>query len=229
MKELTIEEKAEAYDKAIERAKKWYNAPNIDKIPTYGNRIIEEIFPELIESEDERIRKALICHISKISTEIPVGALHRINGVEIPDILAWLEKQNLIMAKSPQLGEQKPAWSEEDEDKLKSILFHIEDVENKDVINWLKSLKDQVQPQPKQEWGEEDERNLNDAILFIETGTYSLDKDNLINWLKSFRSQKQWKPSEEQITELHRVISGCSYDIEPLVEIEKHLKKLMEE
>lgn len=53
--------------------------------------------------EDERIRKALVCHISKISTEIPVGALHRINGVDIPDILAWLEKQ----------GEKKSKWSEE--------------------------------------------------------------------------------------------------------------------
>ena len=121
---------------------------------------------------------------------------------------------------------QKSAWSEEDEDKLKSILFHIEDVENKDVINWLKSLKDRVQPQPKQEWGEEDERNLNDAILFIETGTYSLDKDNLINWLKSFRSQKQWKPSEEQMIALHQAISGCSYDIELLVELETKLKEL---
>ena len=38
-------------------------------------------------------------------------------------------------------------------------------------------------------WSEEDERNLNDAILFIETGTYSLDKDNLINWLKSLKER----------------------------------------
>ena len=48
------------YKDALERAKKWYNAPNADKIPTYSNRVIEEIFPELKESEDERIRKALI-------------------------------------------------------------------------------------------------------------------------------------------------------------------------
>lgn len=54
MKELSIEEKAEAYDKALDRAKKWYNAPNIDKMPTYGNRIIEQIFPELREDEYDR-------------------------------------------------------------------------------------------------------------------------------------------------------------------------------
>lgn len=57
---MTEKEKAKAYDEAIGRAKKWYNAPNIDKIPTYGNRIIEEIFPELKESEDEKIKKNCI-------------------------------------------------------------------------------------------------------------------------------------------------------------------------
>lgn len=101
MKELSIKEKAKAYDEALERAKKWYNAPNIDKMPTYGNRIIEEIFPELIEeNEDEKIRKELIKFVK----------------VNIPNeerYIAWLEKQNPIMAKSPQLGKQKPANNNE--------------------------------------------------------------------------------------------------------------------
>ena len=43
---MTEKEKAKAYDEAIERAKK-----------LYSNRIAEEIFPELKESDDERIRK----------------------------------------------------------------------------------------------------------------------------------------------------------------------------
>ena len=47
---MTEKEKAKAYDDAIERAKKLLYAPNIDKIPTYGDRIIGEIFPELKES-----------------------------------------------------------------------------------------------------------------------------------------------------------------------------------
>lgn len=78
-----------AYNKALERAKKWYNAPNADKIPTYANRIIVEIFPELGESEDERIRKALVrFHKSTID----------VDGIKGEEIVAWLEKQ----------GEQKP-------------------------------------------------------------------------------------------------------------------------
>lgn len=77
-------------------------------------------------------------------------------------------------------------------------------------------------------WSEEDERNLNDAILFIETGTYSLDKDNLINWLKSLRPQ--WKPSDEQIVVLElaskyeRVFTSKQIDI--LIDLKNQLKKL---
>ena len=91
MKELSIEERAQRYDEAIDRAKKWYNAPNIDKIPTYGNRIIEGIFPELNESEgkEEKIRGKLI-HLVKKSYEQGGYALHKWDADEM---LAWLEKQ----------------------------------------------------------------------------------------------------------------------------------------
>jgi hypothetical protein len=71
------------YKNALERAKKWHDAPNIDKMPTYGNRIIEEIFPELKESEDERIRKEIIEFITIVADS-------KSNKMEW---LAWLEKQ----------------------------------------------------------------------------------------------------------------------------------------
>ena len=72
-----------AYNKALERAKKWYNAPNADKIPTYANRIIVELFPELKESEDKKIRGAIIDHLKDNN---------------LIEWAAWLEKQ----------GEEKP-------------------------------------------------------------------------------------------------------------------------
>ena len=109
MKELTIEQNAKAYDEALDRAKKWYNAPNIDKIPTYGNRIVEEIFPELKESEDERIRKELINYL--ITDED--NGVPKVGQIPIDNVITWLEKQNPIMAKSPQLGEQKSANNNE--------------------------------------------------------------------------------------------------------------------
>lgn len=74
-----------AYNEALERAKKWYYAPNADKIPTYANRVIEEIFPELAESKDEKIRKAIISVFTGESSFTPKE--------EAQKYVAWLEKQ----------------------------------------------------------------------------------------------------------------------------------------
>ena len=86
---MTEKEKAKAYDEAIERAKKWQNAPNTDKIPIYGNRIIEEIFPELNEDKDEMIKTAILNHL-----KIMWGNCQDdVCGVHVEDAIAWLEKQ----------------------------------------------------------------------------------------------------------------------------------------
>ena len=72
---MTDKEKAKAYDKAIERAKK-----------LYGNGITEEIFPELKEDETERIKKDLIQWIDDFPDIIWRGHYKK-------DIIAWLEEQ----------------------------------------------------------------------------------------------------------------------------------------
>jgi hypothetical protein len=87
MEELTIEEKAKRYDEAIERAEKWRNTPNVDKIPTFANRVIDEIFLEFKESEDDRIRKALTDYFRWNSD----GQL--LNEFSNREVRAWLEKQ----------------------------------------------------------------------------------------------------------------------------------------
>lgn len=72
---MTEKEKAEAYDKAIERAKK-----------LYGNGITEEIFLELKEDDDERIRKNCI-HFLELQKQ------HHAATFEIEECIDWLEKQ----------------------------------------------------------------------------------------------------------------------------------------
>ena len=72
---MTDKEKAKAYDKAIERAKK-----------LYGNGIAEEIFSELKEDETERIKKDLIQWIDDFPDIIWRGHYKK-------DIIAWLEEQ----------------------------------------------------------------------------------------------------------------------------------------
>lgn len=81
-----------AYKTALERAKKWYYAPNADKIPTYANRVIEEIFPELQESEDEKIKEILIDYFKTYKKQEECG-IKTFFGIPTDNIIAWLEKQ----------------------------------------------------------------------------------------------------------------------------------------
>ncbi len=89
MSELTIEQKAKLYDEVVERAKKWYNAPNVDKIPTFGNKIIEDIFPELKEPEDEQIRKELIDYLKERKSGESYGQY----VLRYDRWINWIEKQ----------------------------------------------------------------------------------------------------------------------------------------
>ena len=72
---MTEKEKAKAYDEAIERAKK-----------SYGNKIAEEIFPELKEDDAERIRKNCI-HFLELQKR------HHAATFAIEECITWLEKQ----------------------------------------------------------------------------------------------------------------------------------------
>lgn len=83
---MTEKEKAKAYDEAIERAKK-----------LYGNGIIEEIFPELKESKDKKIREAILNGLIDCRDAPDLG-WSNFGGIHINDCIDWLEKQ----------GEQKP-------------------------------------------------------------------------------------------------------------------------
>jgi len=75
---MTLEQKAKAYDEAIERAKSF-------ELPEYKN-IMKSVFPELKESGDERIKKALC---KAIWTYVPTE--------EGQEYIAWLEKQGELV------------------------------------------------------------------------------------------------------------------------------------
>ena len=76
----------EKYNTALERARKIHHETEFD----YEKGMMEEIFPELKEPNDERIRKELIAIYS-------VGAKVNAKTGDIPDrdIVAWLEKQGI--------------------------------------------------------------------------------------------------------------------------------------
>ena len=157
---MTQEEKARAYDEALERAQKATRAGS-----DVAMDIVQYIFPQLAESEDERIRKALVWHLKADVDFVS-------NGVTKAECLAYLEKQkpaevdestkrlndNWMKQYFDDYKERKPAeWSEEDEEMIKMILGDLEwerrnTTVDKDIrlydekIAWLKSLKPHWKP-----------------------------------------------------------------------------------
>lgn len=95
-------QEAKAYGEAVKKASIAYK--DGDK---HLKATLERIFPELKESEDEKIRKDLIQWIDDFPDIIWRGHHKK-------DILAWLENQD----------KQKPDWSEEDEKIRKAIIEH---------------------------------------------------------------------------------------------------------
>ena len=85
MKELTIEQKAKAYDRALEIAKAWCKLDNND----LSNDDLKTIFPELKESKDERIRKAIISGMTALKEQ----GKETFAAIHIDDCIVWLEKQ----------------------------------------------------------------------------------------------------------------------------------------
>ena len=84
--EMTQEEKAKAYDEALERMKSWVRGEHPECF-TEAQKAAEFIFPELKESKDERIRKVIYGWIYTLPSQVFD------NGFSKEEILAWLEKQ----------------------------------------------------------------------------------------------------------------------------------------
>ena len=126
MKELTIEQKAQRFDEALGKARRYY-----DEYKTRDNILyvedMEDMFPELKESEDERIRKVLINMFKGYD-------IQKVGDFTDKEIIAWLEKQ----------GEQKPSISDE---ALREgiIKFGITQYQ---IDNWLKKHINVVEQKP---------------------------------------------------------------------------------
>ena len=168
---MTQEEKAKAYDEALEKAKAHISNKGIGDTVD----LCKHIFPELAESEDERVRKEIIHYI-----------LYKANGVsekQEHEWIAYLEKQK----------EQKLAWSEEDEEMLEYVIGDVNDAKQlfatKEAIDlcdkeiaWLKSLRPSWKPNDKDE-----ERLIKTSMVFLKDFA-DMGYENAvecIDWLKS--------------------------------------------
>ena len=135
--ELSIEEKAKRYDEAIKIAKDSFNYPDYP-----GFIKADVVFPELKESEHEKIRKELIQYLKDYPTNLQSGQYCR------DDFFKWLEKQK------EQEPTTQPVWSEEDEKLHKLSIENLTELMHRfgeeygkvgDCIEWLESIKDKFQ------------------------------------------------------------------------------------
>ena len=137
--ELSIEEKARRYDRAIEELRGMM--PNWERLSYNGKTFLQDlthILPELAESEDERIRKELI-------RETKGSEIKLFEAVTNEEFVAWLERQR----------EQKIAeWSEEDERMYQSIMDDTiqENQLNGEQTNWLRDIKYRHFSQSQSRW-----------------------------------------------------------------------------
>lgn len=153
---------------------------------------------------------------------------------------------------------KKQEWSEEDRNnfnRIAAILVEGSNVQNwwrterlitkeemQKLTDWLKSLPERFNLQPKQEWSEKDSEMITNIISSLHgyIRTFRPDPENKkiyesirldeeIDWLKSLRPQPHWKPSEEQMKWLRDVIETvpmtCRQQI-PLESLYNDLKKL---
>ena len=109
-----------ATEEKFEEAKRLYETANADQ-----RYVLETLFPELRESEDERIRKELISFFTeraKYTEDSTFG------GLSSKEIIAWLEKQ----------AKQKPVISY---DALREGIAYF-GITQYQIDNWLKKYID---------------------------------------------------------------------------------------
>ena len=217
---MTQEEKAKAYDEALERARKLYESYNRLVLSTDE---IERIFPELAESEDERIREEMIRYF----TEMKKGGSA---ALPYDDCIAYLKKQK----------EQKSA------DEAEKFFDSVESY-NQGFVAGQKKMKEDTEKgfgisehsldylagryagyaAAKQEWSEEDENGMFSDIIMAIRAYYKCEREDLVDYVKSLRPS--WKPSEEQMEAMKNIAYGMyqNGDGPILRELYEQLEKLM--
>lgn len=205
---MSIEEKAKAYNEALEQAKK--ELATCGSMDCEAARQIFRLFPQLQESEDERIIKTLQEYVKNRNWML--------NGPSQAEVLAWLEKQKgnqyfVGYAKgysegqlNPKPKEQKPVDDSDFKTKLAEYImknrtgysYHIS---SESILQMAKEelIKRGELKEQKPAWSEDDKSILEALICDIERlpmqGVLTHRPcDSYIKFLKALRPS--WKPSE---------------------------------
>ena len=226
MKGLSIEEKAKAYDKLLVKLQEAKVDNNV--CDERYCCVIDDIVPELKESEDERIKQRII------------HALHGdvLEMSEIKEAITWLEKQGKPIDKivkramnekqrvllTETNGDANIDWDTRSLQDVKLLLEY--------GLDYIKKLekqgekKHQYKSKPRYvgegellrtdkqgekkpvEWSEEDEKMLKELITQLEALECSFALDFKVDkkWLKSLRPQNHWKPDIDELDALQDML-----------------------
>lgn len=133
--QLSIEQKAEAYDEAIARANELIYVSDKDSLQ-YHN--VVHIFPELKESEDEKIKEAIIDIIESQKEQ----QCH-IDSAIYDKMIDWLEKQGDKDELIKELGEYKAKYTQEVLEKHLRTMNKDDERLRKTTIAFLKDFAEQ--------------------------------------------------------------------------------------
>lgn len=195
MKELSIEEKARRYDEAIKLAKDSFNYPDYT-----GFIRADVVFPELKESEDERIRKALLEHFITFNQED-----NYLDGIPFSHVVAWLEKKgerkHQYKSRPRYVGEEELLGTNKQCPFLKQELIDKGFAFSKDGgLAYPIHIKMQGE-QKSVEWSEKDETGWTNTMIMIkECASNHYTKDSIklvIDWLNSLKHRCFPQPNQE--------------------------------
>ena len=175
----------EKYNKALERAKKG--------LP------IDEVFPELKESKDERIKRALLELVSYDKAN-GYTEFYEERGITCDDAIAYLER----------LKEQKPVHTAKEMWKEMRLEVYAQASGNRhepnysddstkmfslcDIDEIFEKIGDSTVGSQSAEWSEEDERTLESFLGWLQG---SMGEKTYSSWLKSLPERFSLKPKQE--------------------------------
>lgn len=204
----TIEEKAKAYDKAIEKLRDFYRDYDTVSHLIDVKEELANLFPELCESEDERIRKGIKSILEHYKESGEVVCPYPF--VSIDEALAWLKKQEtsytkrdvddayvegMVFAKNELEKQGKPS----DEDMKEALR-----------TEYGKGRADAF-AEMRKEWSENDERIYKVILEILNSwakGTIAgciipSNTDRYINWFKGIKDKilpkQEWSEEDEEL------------------------------
>jgi len=205
MKELSTEEKAKAYDKAVAIVVDYYQKTKYNSFSNDFNNmeVLEKAFPELKESEDERMKNFISNELVCLRAADEKGIV-RYN--ELTEAIAWLEnkgeqkpvsntlKEAFDKSKTDYSLEEREKASEYSESIIPTSVFYGESEEEYMLHKIIEAAFIAGQNNKQQSaWSKDDEERYLNCLRRLSTG--NIEQPETVNtvWLKSIKDRVQPK------------------------------------